>query len=946
MYQFYVAEKKDEVFAGLKKNKKITKENIPAATQLFTPKWIVQYMVENSVGRLWQESHPESQVSNHWQYYLPPVEQEPEVQQKLDSLRNPNLKPEEITIMDLACGSGHILVYAFDVLYQIYTERGYLAADIPSLILKNNLFGLEIDDRAAQLASFALLMKARGKDANILQKSVLPNIISIQESHGISDSFAYAKLPQQAQKVADELISTYKDAKNYGSILNPQSDNLDILSNELSTLQIDSEGLTEYGEGSLYRLETLVKQTELLTRKYDVVITNPPYMGSRGMNAQLSDYLKENYPDSKADLFAVFLERTIQMTKHNGAIGSINQHSWMFLSSYEKLRIKLLDTQVIQSMLHLGPRAFDEIGGEVVQSVAFVLRNLHIPEYKGEYHRLIDLSSGEEKRLGFLRNQDRYIQKGTNFHSIPGSPIAYWISNSMRNVFDRGVSLGQISQPRKGNSTSNNKRFLRQWYEVSVFNINFGAKEIIRSETLVKRWFPYNKGGGYRKWYGNQEFVIDWKDDAREIREIPTAVIANYDYFTKPGLTWSTVSSGNFSIRWFDHGFIFDNGGCCLFTRSDHREYYIGLLNSIVFRAVFSCINPTLNYQSGDVAKFPVLWSSERKQQVINDLVHANLVVSMTDWDSFETSWDFQRHPLLVHKNGSSVEQAYERWEAFAEEQFQKLKANEEELNRIFIEIYGLEDELTPEVEDVDVTIRRADRERDIKSFISYAVGCMFGRYSLDEDGLVFAGGEFDPGKYKSFEVVENNILPILDDRYFEDDIVSRFVDFVEVTFGTECLEQNLDYVAGSIGRRNSESAREAIRRYFLRDFYKDHVRVYKKRPIYWLFRSPSGTFNALIYLHRYDQDTVSRIRTDYLLAFQDKLAAEDGALRQLLSKDLTQREKTRVNNRLKEIDEQMAELREYHQLIHHLADERISLDLDDGVVVNYAKFGDALAKI
>jgi hypothetical protein len=464
LYQFYVSEKKDEVFAGLKKNKKIAKENIPAATQLFTPKWIVQYMVENSVGRLWQESHPESKAAESWRYYLEPVEQEPEVQAKLDALRNPNLKPEDITVMDPACGSGHILVYAFDVLYQLYEERGYLSREIPALILKNNLFGLEIDDRAAQLASFALVMKARSKSPDLLNRSIIPNIISIQESEGLKNSFFYIALDTPTKKVVDELIKVYKDSKNFGSILKPEVENLSLVKGALDESRQKSN-LGEHDDG-LTRLEALIKQTELLTKKYDVVITNPPYMGGRGMNGPLSQHLKDHYPDSKADLFAVFLERTIGMTKPNGATAAINQHSWMFLSSYEKLRTRVIDTQTIQSLLHLGPRAFDEIGGEVVQSVTFVLRNQHLENYKSEFHRLSDGDNSASKELMFLGGQHRYIQKGDNFPSIPGSPIAYWASENIREVFKQGFLLGGIAQPRHGMSTGRNAVFLRTWQEV------------------------------------------------------------------------------------------------------------------------------------------------------------------------------------------------------------------------------------------------------------------------------------------------------------------------------------------------------------------------------------------------------------------------------------------------------------------------------------------------
>lgn len=953
LYQFYVSEKKDEVFAGLKKNKKISKENIPAATQLFTPKWIVQYMVENSVGRLWMESHPESKAVDNWRYYLEPVEQEPEVQVRLDALRNPNLSPEDITVMDPACGSGHILVYAFDVLYQLYEEQGYLSRDIPELILKNNLFGLEIDDRAAQLASFALVMKARSKSPDLFKRTVVPNIISIQESDGLKESFFYMGLDASEKKVVDELIEVYEDAKNFGSILTPQVDNLDLVKEALTAYKTHPH-LGVYDD-SVNRLEILVKQTELLTKKYDVVITNPPYMGSRGMNADLNRYVRKHYPDSKTDLFAVFLERTIEMTKENGAMATINQHSWMFLSSYEKLRTRVIDTQTIQSLLHLGPRAFDEIGGEVVQSVTFVLRNQHLENYKSEFHRLIDGNNSASKELMFLGGQHRYIQKGDNFPSIPGSPISYWASDSVRMVFDKGTPLAQIAQPRQGMATTDNKRFLRLWFEINFDSIGFGFPSPDKAKESPYKWFPYNKGGGFRKWYGNQDHVVDYEDNGMILIALvkekyprisdPEFVIKNRDYYFREGITWSFVSSSRFGVRYTPHGFIFDVGGSSLFPKEDRLFYILGFMCSKLGHEFLKYLNPTLNFQVGDIASLPII-IDENQIDTVTELAQQCIEISKHDWDTFEDSWDFQRHPLLVHKDGSSMEQAFNNWSDFADEQFRQLKADEEELNRIFIKIYGLEDELTPEVEDDDITIRRADRERDIRSFISYAVGCMFGRYSLDEDGLVYAGGEFDLGRYKSFPAVEDNILTILDDEYFDNDIVARFIDFVRVTFGPETLEDNLEFIADSLNRRASETARETIRRYFLREFYRDHTKTYKKRPIYWLFSSPNGSFNCLIYMHRYDRDTIARIRTDYLLPFQDKLAAEEMQLRQLLTTDLTAREKTAANKRLGEIDKVMNELSKYQELIHHLANKRVEIDLDDGVAVNYAKFQNVLAKI
>ncbi|NMB33445.1 MAG: BREX-1 system adenine-specific DNA-methyltransferase PglX, partial [Clostridium sp.] len=885
LYQFYVSEKKDEVFAGLKKNKKITKENIPAATQLFTPKWIVQYMVENSVGRLWQESHPGSELQNNLEYYLEPVEQEPEVQAKLDELRNPNLRPEEITVMDPACGSGHILVYAFDVLYQIYREQGYLGTDIPNQILKNNLFGLEIDDRAAQLASFALVMQARGKDPNFFKKSVLPNIISIQEPNGVQDSFVYAKLSKEAKEVANELITTYQDAKNLGSIINPKIDGLDILKNELVVIRENSRSLTGYAEDGLVRLNTLIRQTELLSTKYDVVITNPPYMGSKGMNAQLTEFLKRVHPDTRGDLFAVFMQRMESMTKRYGFHVTVTMQSWMFLSSFEKYRKELLDSFSIIGLTHMG----NMVMGIAFGTCATVLqKNVQAIQGTYQYIELSDLENGKPTQFPLIN--DRYSQTcSSSFQAIPGSPIAYWSSDSIFKLFSLDKYIKDYFIPKFGMSTGQGEKYIRNWYEVEKEHICFDARTAEQFLSKNKKWNILDKGGPYRKWYGNAVHIVNWENDGIEIRNDQRSAVRSPHLFFKPHVSWTLVTSGSFSARMFSHGFILDTASNCLYFKDDIIQLQVlGFLNTKVADYILKILNPTLNYSCGVIGLLPYIHETSHINRV-NVLVQDAIAFSQYDWDSFEESWNFERHPILVHKSGSLIEEAFNNWEFFAEEQFRQLKANEEELNRIFIEIYGLEDELTPEVEDEDVTIRRADRERDLKSFVSYAVGCMFGRYSLDEKGLAFAGGDFDLDKYKTFAVSKDNVLPILADRYFEEDIVTRFVEFVKVTFGEETLEENLEYIADSIiNRRASESSREAIRRYFLNDFYKDHVRIYKKRPIYWLFKSTNGTFNALVYLHRYDQDTVSRIRTDYLLELQDRLAAEDGSLRQLLTTELS----------------------------------------------------------
>ncbi|MBZ2174149.1 BREX-1 system adenine-specific DNA-methyltransferase PglX [Schnuerera sp. xch1] len=953
MYQYYISEKKDEVFAGLKKNKKITKENIPAATQLFTPKWIVKYMVENSLGRLWLESHPDDGLKEQWKYYLEEAEQDPEVQKKLDELKNPDLDPEEIKVLDPAMGSGHILVYCFDVLYDIYLKAGYPERKIPKLILEKNLYGLDIDDRAAQLATFALLMKARSKNRRIFRRKIDLNVRSIQESNGISKEAIefFANGDKKIKTDSNYLVEVFNDAKEYGSILEVKRVDFVALEDRLEGIREEQVAMFDQGHKNviLKKLPALIKQAKIMSDKYDVVCTNPPYMGYKNMNNKLLKFIKHNYPNCKTDLFAVFMELDKYYTKDNGFMAMINQHSWMFLSSFENLREEIVNTRVICNMIHLGPHTFEEISGEVVQSTSFIIRKSNFNKYNGKYIRLVDINNAKQKeimtRTAIIEgnNKNMYISNIRDFNRIPGKSIAYWVSKDIKSIFEDGESLGEIASPRKGNSTSNNDRFLKHWFEVNINKINFNKDKIIKEDTVINRWFPYNKGGGYRKWYGNNEFVIDWKNDGEAIREIPTAVVANYDYFMKDGLTWSTVSSKRFSIRMFGKGFIFDNGGCCLFTDTKFKKYYLSLLNSKVFHYIFGNFNPTMNFQSGQVAKFPVLFSSDKILERINYLTMNNYNISKRDWDSFETSWDFKKHPIIEYKKDSTlIKESFDNWSDFTQSQFNQLKQNEEELNRIFIEIYGLQDELTPEVEDKDITIRKADRERDIKSFISYAVGCMFGRYSLDEEGLIYAGGEFDSNRYNKFKPVKDNIIPITTDDYFEEDIVSMFVEFVKITFGEEALEENLDYIAETIGKKSSETSRQAIRNYFTKKsgFYKDHEKTYSKTPIYWMFDSGrQDGFKALVYLHRYEPSLVARVRTDYLHELQKKYEAEISRLERIIDSDVSAREKSAARKQRDKVSKQLEECKEYDQVIAHIANQRIDIDLDDGVKVNYAKF-------
>lgn len=686
---------------------------------------------------------------------------------------------------------------------------------------------------------------------------------------------------------------------------------------------------------------------------WESVVTNPPYRGVADVDVKLADYIKTNYPDSKNDLFAVFMEVCHKMNVKNGYQAMITQHAWMFLSSFEKLRTKIQKLDIV-NMAHLGARAFEEIGGEVVQTTSFILANKHVDGYKGTYCRLVEPTTQQGKEEVFLAKENRYVACSDNFAKIPGAPVAYWVSENLLSDYQKGKMLGEIVSPRKGNSTSNNNRFLRLWFEVDSNKMNLHCKKIVREETISKRWYPYNKGGGYRKWYGNNAYLIDWYNDAFEIRSIPTAVIANYQYFMKPGLTWSTVSSLNFSIRWFDEGFIFDNGGCCIFDLEEKREYFIALLNSCVFTYIFGQSNPTLNFQSGEVAKFPTIYVSSNS---INKLAIDSVKLSKTDWDAFETSWDFTKHPLVVtsgqllvnsdssantqlsttHYPLTTIAQAYQRWEEETNARFAQLKANEEELNRIFIDIYGLQDELTPEVEDKDVTVRKADLQRDIKSLLSYAVGCMFGRYSLDVEGLAFAGGTWDESKYVTFKPDEDNVIPITDEDYFEDDIIGRLIAWLKVVYGAETLEENLRFIADALGTAG-DTARQKIRNYFLKDFFKDHCKIYQKRPIYWLYDSgKQNGFRALIYMHRYNADTSGQVRAEYLGKMEETYESEINRMQDIMDNGAG-REVALAGKRKEKLQKQLHECRDYDAVLGHIALASIAIDLDDGVKVNYVK--------
>ena len=964
LYQYYNTEPKNAAFA---KNGKITKDELPAVTQLFTPDWIVRYMVQNSLGRIfidkrknegvfadgrgmdemtWAEAE-EKRIANEktiagqmgWKYYLPEAKQTREVGQQLQEIHQQSEYKEvrDIKVIDPCMGSGHILVYAFDVLMQLYEDAGYSQRDAAQSILQNNLYGLDIDDRAAQLAYFAVMMKARQYDRRIFSRGIQPHIYAIQESNNINRAHlkylgaGMDDLEVNTARVQLEgLLDTLRDAKEYGSILKVENHNWELLRRFVAAadageqISMDSAGLEVTAE----QLLTLIDIAETMERKYDVVVTNPPYMGSSNMSAKLSEFVKKNYPDSKSDLFAVFIERCGQMTAKNRYQAMITQHAWMFLSSFEKLRAKLLLRDAV-NMAHLGPRAFEEIGGEVVQTTSFVLRNSYLADYKGTYCRLIEPTTQQGKEEMFLAGENRYTAQQSNFSKIPGSPVAYWVSKKIANLFTYPLSDTVIAL-REGIHTGKNEMFLREWFEVSynliVFNAS-GFDDVDRQG----RWVPYSKGGTARKWYGNNELVIGFDDIyRRKMSTMPGHVRPSQKLYFKEGATWSALSSGFFALRMQPAGHLFDSKGQVAI--GEKYKEIMGLFNTKVYQQLADILMPTLDYKCGDVKKLPYCHVNNPR---FSNLVNKNIFLGRSDWDSYEISWDFKQHPLV--RGTARLADAYTAWKAECEQRFLQLKVNEEELNRIFIDIYGLGDELTPEVADKDITVHRIYDTKDdvpesmkgsnyvrtkrdeIVSLLSYAVGCMFGRYSLDVDGLAYAGGEWDESKYHTFLPDKDGILPITDEEYLEDDIVSRLCDWLKAVYGADTLEENLDFIAGALGGK-AGSSREVIRSYFLKDFFKDHCKTYQKRPIYWLFDSgKQNGFKALIYLHRYTPDTIGNLRVDYLHKMQRVYESEIGRMQDMIDHSTNAREVAASTKRKEKLQKQLKECQEYDEMIAHL---------------------------
>ena len=1002
LYQYYNSEKKDEVFEGLKKNKKITKENIPAATQLFTPDWIVKYMVENSLGKLALESIGINEnLKNNWKYYIDSEKEE----------NSEKIKIEDIKILDPAMGSGHILVYAFDLLFEMYENLGWSTKESVLSILKNNIYGLEIDERAGQLASFALMMKAREKFSRLFsvlkrEEDFKLNILIIEESNSLSERIRN-RIKNNNLNNLNKIIQEFEDAKEYGSILKLENIDKELLerefnilkesfnNNEQETLIFNEDEMIIDINEELELIESLIKQHITLTNQYEIVVTNPPYMGGKGFSPKLKTYVEKNYKDSKSDLFAVFIERCNEFTKKNFYTSMITMQSWMFLSSFETLRKNIIEKTEIKSLNHLGTRAFSEIGGEVVSTVAWISKKIS-PKNEGTYIRLVDYNNAELKEQEFS-NKDNYFQvKQKDFEKIPGSPIAYWVSDKVREIFKKNQKLGEIGEAKQGLATADNNRFLRLWNEINYNKIGYNMSNSQEALESKKKWFPYNKGGEFRKWYGNQEYLVNWENDGYEIKNFYDekgklrSRPQNTEYYFKESISWGLITSAGSSFRYFPKGFVYDVSGMSYFLEKNQFNY-LGILNTKIYGDLTKIINPTINLQIGDILVLP---ATEIKNEKFNILVQQNISISKEEWDSRETSWDFEKLSLIDSKD---LKTAYENYCSHWRDNFVKLHKNEEELNRLFIEIYDLQDEMDEKVSFDDITILKKEakiveldnsisknfssvsekylydrgvslefnKDELIKQFLSYAIGCIMGRYSINKPGLIIANsddilelsknkfivkstdGEIREEVESKFLPNEFGIIPITDEKDFSNDIVEKLKEFIKIIYGEESLKDNLNFIAEALGNKDNKPSEEIIRTYFLKDFYSDHLQRYQKRPIYWLMNSgKKNAFSCLFYIHRYEPLTVARVRADYLIPYQEMLENKRKFIeRQLSDDDISAKEKKNIEKQLKELDTSLKELREYANEVKHIAEQKIPLDLDDGVNVNYEKLGAILKK-
>lgn len=987
LYQFYISEKKDAVIGKVVKS-----EDIPAATQLFTPNWIVQYLVQNSVGRQWLQTYPDSPLKDKMEYYIEPAEQTPEVQAQLAAITPASIEPESIKVLDPACGSGHILIEAYNVLKNIYEERGYRGRDIPQLILENNIFGLDIDDRAAQLSGFALLMMARQDDRRIFTRDVRLNVVSLQESlhldiaklwqqlnfhqqvqtGSMGDMFAENNALTQTDSAEYQLLmrtlKRFVNAKTLGSLIQvPQEEEAELKVFLDALYRLEQEGDFQQ-KAAAKAFIPFIQQAWILAQRYDAVVANPPYMGGKGMNGELKEFAKNHFPDSKSDLFAMFMQHAFSLLKENGFNAQVNMQSWMFLSSFELFRKWLIDSKTLITMAHLGPKAFSQISGEIVQTTAWVIHNIHFNYYKPVFFRLID-GNEEAKKCSLLNKENSFTESSQDdFKKIPGTPISYWIDNKLRNLFIDMKPVRDFIKVTGGMTTGDNDKFLRLWHEVNTLRCNFNASDREEAKISLKKWFPYNKGGSYRKWYGNQEYVVNWFNDGEAIIANGKAYPRSKDYYFKESLTYSATSSSYFGIRYSNPGFIFDAKGSSCFSDSTTLKLGLGFLSSQLASFLLKAINPTIEFQTGDINILPFKKVCEIEHFVTKLIENGKL-----DWDEYETSWNFKRNSILkYHKNiRSGFSSLLEKYSSLVNET-QEL---EKKVNEKLLYAYDLDGYLPSEVSTKNITLNcnpyfryssdNSELDNDVRfksdiftELLSYIIGCQMGRYSLDREGLVYAHegnkGFADlvaEGAYKTFPADSDGILPLMDDEWFEDEVTSRVKEFVLTVWGEEHLQENLEFIAESlclyaIKPKKGESALETIRRYLSTQFWKDHLKMYKKRPIYWLFSSgKEKAFECLVYLHRYNDATLSRMRTEYVVPLLARYQANIDRLNDQLD-EASGGEATRLKRERDSLIKKFSELRSYDDRLRHYADMRISIDLDDGVKVNYGKFGDLLADV
>ena len=957
LYQFYISEKKDEVIGKVVKS-----EDIPAATQLFTPNWIVKYLVQNSVGRLWLMANPASTLKSQWAYYIEPAEQTPDVGAALAAITQArmdedggSLNPETITMLDPACGSGHILVEAYEVLKGIYLERGYRLRDIPRLILEKNLYGLDIDDRAAQLAGFALLMKARADDRRLLDNPPKLNVLALQESKGLDAAQLAAALVDSGQWTVDSkqqlttdiysLSTVFEHAKTFGSLIQIPPELNAQLATLTESLQHAIKNGDLYAESAAQQLLPLVAQARVLGMQFDAVVANPPYMGLRGMHPEIKGFLTKFFPSSKADLCTAFIERASLFTCDFGSLALVTMHSWMFLSSYEELRIKCLREMALSSLMHLGSGAFPSIGGEVVQTCAFVFQKHVCDSFRPTFLRMIELDAQEKQsQFGYVPRIHEYTN--AEFRDGYRSMVAYWISRKLYSLLNSGEKLSRFGSSKLGFNTGDNNVFMRLWHEVSINNMSIlaGAKN--------RRWFPCSKGGTFRRWYGNNEYVANWENDGAAMRKGRNSYVRNPNFYLREAFSWSDVATAPIAARFTPAGFVFDSSGPAYFSEDESTSFAVlCYLNSIVFRSLMDVVMPGLHYSCGVVGDMPF---PSIRMEPFQQSFESAVAIARTDWDSSETSWDFAELSFANHKLGSkmsrSLQDAWALWDDLTKSRIRQLQEIESKNNRIFIEAYGLQEELSPEVPEDQITLARADREKDCQRLISYAIGCMMGRYSLDEPGLIYAHAGnigFDATRYQTFPADADGIVPLTDEFWFEDDAANRIREFLLAVWGNETLEENMAWLAESLGMKGNETPEETIRRYLASSFFKNHLQIYKKRPIYWLFSSgKQGAFQALVYLHRYHEGTLARMRAEYVVPLTSKIQSRIEMLTKDAEVATVTSARNKINKEIESLRKKHVELLAYDEKLRHYADMRITLDLDDGVKVNYGKFGDLLAEV